>query len=561
MRRLISTLALLATLVPVGRAQNKSADGQCSSLSGVKIPASAIGLPTTGATIDAAVLVPAAEQKVVNNQVVLAIPEYCKVTGHISPVDSAAPPINFQVNLPSNWNRKAAQMGGSGLNGSMPVSLTTGMQWGPESIPPDAPYALSRGFAVFGSDSGHQGGAGGRRGAAGPPVADWTMNTESLTNFAYAQIKKTRDVAVQLMRRRYGAAPRKTYYFGTSQGGREAMMAMQRFPKDYDGVVVQVPVFPQLYWQVFDPLLRTKDQAAGGWIPPGKVSVIGREVLRQCDDLDGLADGFVSNYLACNAKFDPAASPNAWSAVRCDGGADTGNTCLSDNQIQSVQHIHGRQKLPFAFYKGWDSYPGWTTGGELPTNWKTLNTNPAEGANVPWLNTVIANDPAVTPLNFDLEKYRSHIQELSALLDAQNPDLSEFRRRGGKLIWKVNSTDYVANPRWSYDFYDMIVGTMGQQAVDSFLRFYVAIGIFHGRNVGRNPLTNEPVPNYADFIGMLDDWVEKGKAPADRQVLRDMTNAPPFTVRSSLPMCRYPQYPRYVGHGDPKQAESYTCTK
>ena len=133
----------------------------CDSLAGLAVPAASIGLPSSGATVAAAELVPAAPQTLTVDRAVLATPEYCRVTGRISPVDPAAPPINFHVNLPTSWNRKLAQLGGSGQNGVIPVALTTGMQWGPESIPPNAPYALSRGFVVYGSDSGHQG-AGGR---------------------------------------------------------------------------------------------------------------------------------------------------------------------------------------------------------------------------------------------------------------------------------------------------------------------------------------------------------------------------------------------------------------
>jgi len=572
MRYLPLLMAFATCIVSDTRAQSFGGDRDCTALSGSKIAASQIGLPTTGAAVDAAVLVPASDQKVENNQVVLAIPEYCKVLGHIAPVDPTAPAINFQINLPTQWNGKDAQMGGSGLNGNIPVSLTTGMQWGPESTPPDAPYALARGFAVFGSDSGHQSGGpdgpgrslvsvGGTASPPAQPLTDWATNAEALTNFAYAQMKKTHDVALVLMRRRYGSAPRHTYYFGTSQGGREAFMVAQRFPQDYDGILVQVPVFPQLNWLVLDPLFRIRQQAGPGCIPPAKVGLIGHEVLRQCDELDGIADGLVSNNTACNKRFDPIASPNAWSKVRCKGGADTGNNCFSDDQIKSIKEIYAPLKLPFPLYGGWDSYPGWTTGGESAMNWKTLRAKPGEASNVPWLNTVIASDPSPTPLTINIEEYKNRIQDLSALLDAQNPDLSAFRSRGGKLIWKVNSADYTANPRWSYDYYDKIVSTMGQSAVNSFLRFYVAIGISHDRNAGKNPVTNEPVPNYGDFISLIDDWVEKGKIPADRQVLVDMSTAPPFTVRSSLPMCRYPQYPRYTGHGNQKDASSYICTR
>jgi feruloyl esterase len=93
------------------------------------------------------------------------------------------------------------------------------------------------------------------------------------------------------------------------------------------------------------------------------------------------------------------------------------------------------------------------------------------------------------------------------------------------------------------------------------MRFYVAVGIFHNRNVGRNPLTDELVPSFVDFIALVDDWVEKGNAPADTQVLTDMEPVPPFTIKSSLPMCLYPNYPHYRGAGDVKRAESYECRK
>jgi feruloyl esterase len=93
------------------------------------------------------------------------------------------------------------------------------------------------------------------------------------------------------------------------------------------------------------------------------------------------------------------------------------------------------------------------------------------------------------------------------------------------------------------------------------VRFYVAVGLFHNRNVGRNPVTRELVPAYVDFIQMLDDWVEHGKAPADTQVLSDIDTRPPFAVHATFPMCRYPMYPRYKGSGDPKTAESYVCSR
>ena len=539
----------------------------CASLEGQRIAAGGIGLPTTGATVSSATLVPAAAERVEGNRIVLAIPEYCKVTGIIAPVDSQAPNINFQANLPTAWNGKIMQFGGSGLNGSIPVALTTGMQWGPESIPPDAPYALSRGFVTYGSDSGHGGGAPGRgagatAGGRGAPANDWMSNAEALTNFAYAQMKKTHDVAVLLTGSLYGVAPRQSYYMGSSQGGREALMVVQRFPQDYDGVFCQVPVFPQIYWNMLDDALRSQSQVGDAWVPPAKVPLIGKEVLRQCDALDGIADGLVSNYTACNDRFDPAEFPNALAAIRCPGGADTGETCLSDAQIAAVNKVHSAVDFGFPLAYGWTGMPGWPTGGELANNWKVVRgaptpETPVSGA----LASLVVRDPSVKLLNFRMANYRERLQELSALLDASNPDISAFRRRGGKLILKVNTTDYTANPRWSYAYYQKVVERLGQASVDQFMRFYVAVGIFHNRNVGTNPLSNEIVPSYVDFIRMLDDWVESGKVPPDAPVLTAMDPVPPFKVNASLPMCRYPLYPRYRGKGDPKQAGSFVCAK
>jgi len=120
----------------------------CAQLAGMSVPASAIGLPTTGATVAAAAIVPA------SGTGVTATPEYCLVSGSIAPVDQTAPKINFQVAMPTQWNSKAMMFGGGGYDGTVPA-VTGNVPAGPTTQP--AP--LARGYAVFGSDSGHQAGA------------------------------------------------------------------------------------------------------------------------------------------------------------------------------------------------------------------------------------------------------------------------------------------------------------------------------------------------------------------------------------------------------------------
>ena len=65
----------------------------CAQLAGTVIPASAIGLPTSGAAVTTASVVAAAGAG--------AFPEHCLVNGTVSPVDKSAPDIRFRVALPT----------------------------------------------------------------------------------------------------------------------------------------------------------------------------------------------------------------------------------------------------------------------------------------------------------------------------------------------------------------------------------------------------------------------------------------------------------------------------
>jgi feruloyl esterase len=207
---------------------------------GTTIPASSIGLPVSAVTLNPPEWRPEANGN----------PAYCSIEGSMAPVDKSpsAKPIRFGVALPASWSFRATQLGGGGMDGSIP-QLSAGLGRGGVSL-------LARGFATYGSDSGHQaGGRGpgpGRPGGpppVGPPPAapslasnDWATNDEAIANLGYMQLKKTHDAAMVLIERMYGARPRFNYFFGTSQGGREALTVVQRFPADYDGVAAEVPI-------------------------------------------------------------------------------------------------------------------------------------------------------------------------------------------------------------------------------------------------------------------------------------------------------------------------------
>lgn len=205
----------------------------CEQMLEQTVASAHIGLPTQGAKVTAALSVPA------SGEGVAAVSEHCLVTGEIAPVDPAAPSIRFQLalptqwnqKLPTQWNQKLLMLGGGGLDGLIP-NVVGNVPAGPV----DAALPLARGYAVFGSDSGHQ---------AGPLAsldASFGLNDEALNNYNTGDaLKKTRDVATALIKARYAQEHSRAYFAGGSTGGREALTAIQRWPADWDGAIAWYP--------------------------------------------------------------------------------------------------------------------------------------------------------------------------------------------------------------------------------------------------------------------------------------------------------------------------------
>jgi feruloyl esterase len=325
----------------------------CPTLSGQTIAASTIGLPSGAATVTSATLMAAALQAVNGSTTTPAAPDYCKVLGTIAPVDPAAQLINFQLNLPTTWNRKAVQYGGGGYNGTL-VTGTTPLR----DAAPDDPLPLTRGYATLGTDSGHQAST-----FAPNAIGQFALNDEMLVNYGYASYKKVKDVATALMQSFYKVGPAKMYYFGGSEGGREGLTMAQRFPNDYDGIISVVPVV-QLSMLFASYIPHQVPQFNGGWLSPAKVRTLARFVSDTCDSLDNLADGVINNPLACPSHVN-------LQALRCVGGTDTGDTCLSDAQIATVTAVHTPHDYAFPLANRLTSYPQWLYGNESSPD--TLN--------------------------------------------------------------------------------------------------------------------------------------------------------------------------------------------
>ena len=531
----------------------------CAELNGLTIPAASIGLPTTGAVVTSTTLVPAAGVGVA------AVAEYCKVLGDINPVDVNAPKIKFQVNLPGNWNNKAMMFGGGGYNGL----IATGVGNVPAG-PADKAAPLARGYATFGSDSGHQANANGSRDGT------FGANDEALKNFASDALKKTRDAAITIIKARYADTVQKTYFAGGSTGGREALIAVQNWPQDFDGAIVLYPA-----WNAASLDLQfgriTRELAKPGAYPSrAKRKVLYDASLAACDSLDGVTDGLISNVNACNAIFDPATATLNGTPVRCAGGVDTGDSCLSDAQITAFKVTNTPLTLNYTLASGETTYPGFNTWGtdfgipgtsplqptvltlSLGTEQPANPMPPVAGASSPpygstfwdqWVKFFVTRDPTFNSLSLDPQNpgpFQARIVELTGIQDLNKSDLSVFQAKGGKILMAHGSHDALVSTRATQQYWDRIRNTMGAAKVDSFARYYEIPGYGHAVSSVFNAAW--------DSLTTLENWVEKGVTPPN-QVVADTAGVPGRT----RPLCDYPSWAKYKGAGDINSAQSYTC--
>jgi pimeloyl-ACP methyl ester carboxylesterase len=531
----------------------------CTELNGFTIPAASIGLPTTGAIVTSTVLVPAIGAGAA------AVAEYCKVLGDINPVDVNAPKIKFQVNLPANWNSKAMMFGGGGYNGV----IATGTGNVPAG-PADKPAPLARGYATFGSDSGHQANANGSRDGT------FGANDEALKNFSSDALKKTRDAAITIIKARYGDTVQKTYFAGGSTGGREALIAVQNWPQDFDGAIVLYPA-----WNAASLDLQfgriTRELAKPGAYPSrAKRKVLYDASLEACDSLDGVIDGLVSNVKACNASFNPATATLNGTPLRCVGGVDTGDTCLSDAQIAGFNVTNTPLVLNYALASGETTYPGFNTWGtdfgvpgtsplqptvltlslgtEQPTNPMpavTATTSPPYGSTFwdQWVRFFVTRDTTFNSLSLDPQNpgpWQARIVQLTTIQDLNKTDLSAFHAKGGKILMAHGSHDALVSTRATEQYWNRIRNTMGAAKVDSFARYYEIPGYGHAASSVFNAAW--------DSLTTLENWVEKGTTPPN-QVVADTAGVPGRT----RPLCDFPSWAKYKGTGDINVALSYTC--
>jgi Tannase and feruloyl esterase len=537
---------------------------------------------------------------------------YCNVIGVINKRVSAQDPdhftygIGFALNLPNTWFGRFEMMGGGGTDGSLRTDPTG-----------SAGVELSNGWAVAADDGGHEDNAANQVGGyqdddpnAGG-AQHFGVDHQARIDYGYNGIEKTTRISKLIIAEYYGRAVDFSYIMGCSNGGRDGMVASQKFPDLFDGVVSQNPGFnlPQAgiaeAWneQALAPLATHADVNGQPYIPdtfpPQDLQVASAAILSACDALDGLVDGIIDDYQACtNEKVFPALD-----AYTCGkglhGSTPHGGTCLTAAQVGALKKIYagprnseGKRLYSNWFWDAgiWDpptaggaGWAAWNVAFFGPPNANTaLNLTLGAGA-VPM---VFVTPPVVTPVagpagqeaymfkfNFDTDapkifaKTEDYPQSSMDFMTGVSLDLRPFRNHGGKLIISSSVNDGIFSGASIARWYRKMNNHMGGKA-DNFARLFMIPNMAH---CGGGPATNDFAVNELNAITA---WVENGVTPEQIIAANHNTSSPfpsfglfdsrvasNFPTGGTRPLCPFPQTTKYKGSGATNNAANFVCVR
>ncbi|THU84512.1 tannase and feruloyl esterase [Dendrothele bispora CBS 962.96] len=466
----------------------------------------------------------------------IVLTDTCRITMSIA--TSVKSGIEFEAWFPRNWTGRFLSTGNGGLSGCIQYE--------------DLAYTAALGFAAVGANNGHNGMSG----------APFLNNPDVLEDFVYRSIHTSVLIGKNLTSTFYGIPHSKSYYLGCSTGGRQALKTVQDFPSDFDGIVAGAPAadFNHLIdWSGhFLEITGTNDSST--FLSTEKwVTLVHPDVLRQCDEIDGVRDGIIEDPSLCD--YDP-------SGLVCkdeegeEENQSSNASCITQVQADMIKEVY----KPF-FINGELAYPRLQPGSEdLPV----FFTGQQFIFTADWFRYVVYSDPTYD-VNTLSEKDWALAEDLDPFnISTWKADLSAFRDRQGKLLTYHGQTDGLISPLNSERYYDRVTKTMGltSSEQDEFYRFFRISGMGHcsggvgaweiGQTLAgsRNLANLDPESN---VLTAMVRWIEQGVAPESvlgRKFVNDDTNE---GVAFSRKHCKYPLRNTYDGVGDSTKPESWKC--
>lgn len=480
-----------------------------------------------GTTITAAAIVPAEGGR----------PQYCRVEGHAA---SPGNEVNFRLALPDGWNGKFLFQGVGGLGGTI-ANLDS---------------SLARGYAAASTDTGH---------LASDPT--WGANRAKEIDYGHRGTHVTAVASKALTASFYAKPVQYAYFNGCSNGGRQAMMEVQRYPDDFDGVIGGHPATgtPMQVGRaiVYQHMLASPENL----LTTETIELLDRATLAACDKTDGLVDGLVTNPSACSFNVDTLACPTSAQGASADKKGADGPDCLTPGQVTTVKKIYAGAKtadgktyvsgFPPGHEGGATGWRAWIAGAVPPAK-QADGTLAYEGTRLPSgyglmepnfrFLALDADDPSFSWKVLNLDRDLPRLKTMTEILSPLDPDLRPFRKSGGKLIMYHGWSDPGISAAGTVAYYDqMVTAVGGQNAADSFARLYMVPGMHH--------CGGGPGPNSFDMLPVLEAWVEKGVAPATVLASRIVDGK----TERTRPLCPHPQVARYSGNGSIDEAASFAC--
>jgi len=444
--------------------------------------------------------------------------------------------IHFRLLLPENWNGKFVMGGDGGFAGTLNNQAIGLSSRGGENV-------LLSGYATVSTDVGHTPGPGGS--------ANWALNNlERVVNYGHMGVHRTAVNAKSLISAYYGDEIERSYFYGCSNGGREALMEAQRYPNDFDGIIAGAPAYNWTglmagFLANQQALFPDPDDLTEALLSGNELNIIEQEVLGQCDAGDGIADGILNDPRNCDYQLDqlPACS-----------GIDN-DSCFTEQEIDAARAVYEGPRTPsgeqlfvgFPFggepdNGGWSS---WIAGG-LDQELRAGYPNAQSYFAIEAMKYLFLHDPDFQYSSYDLSNYQADTHYVDSTLSATDPDLSAFRSQGGKLLLYQGWSDAAISALGTIDYYQQVVQLDPSASED--VRLFMMPGVLHCSG-GKGPYA-------VKFLEALNNWVETDSAPSrltanfvDQQEIQD----------ASRPLCAYPEIAVYDGTGSDRDASNFRC--
>ena len=455
--------------------------------------------------------------------------------------------VNIWVGLPLGkaWNGRWQSVGG-------------GVYAGAASIPTDA---LREGYAAATTDTGHAGSfISGAFGMQEPGKANVALQTD----FATRSLHLMAVIGKQLVKQFYGEDPEYSYWNGCSTGGRQGLRMAQDHPEDYDGILAGASA---IHWDRFQaamlwyPLVAQRENGGpvGGGdrnAMSGKYRLANEHAVAACDAQDGVVDGVLTDPRRCGYLASKDATITRPSCTASDA------SCLAPTEAAAIDAMW---KGPVACAKGSDCKVPDVATRDLDKKgnkrfWYGLVRGTDMGSLAGPAPFVVAVEQFKYWVYFDPQwdwktvtvetfpqAFRDTVEQVGPLMASDDPDLRDFRKRGGKLVMWHGWEDPLINANGSVDYYERVVSKSGGlKRTQQFARLFMAPGVAHCAG-GAGPQPQRP------FDAVV-NWVERGIAPEAIRASRTVQGR-----TEARPLCPYPAVARWDGKGDTADAASFSC--